>query len=253
MKKLLLLLFIFFSFQLYSESYSTFLRAYPDSISKIDNNTVYFKSGKMIQYDDFEKKEFTDRLTNSDVEDMISLEYPVEFITPQLNQDPGRFRSTLFFNTMYGSTPGEIESNLTTVIWMPGISNVRLRITKINGVDKQLLRVSEELSSLPKKFHKYVNAPAGTYVYRKIAGTNRLSAHSYGIAIDINIDHAHYWRWSNEEENKLKYKNKIPIEIVKIFEKHGFIWGGKWYHYDTMHFEYRPELIKNFTPDSNSQ
>ena len=24
---------------------------------------------------------------------------------------------------------------------------------------------------------------------------------------------------------------------------HGFIWGGKWYHYDTMHFEFRPELV----------
>lgn len=29
---------------------------------------------------------------------------------------------------------------------------------------------------------------------------------------------------------------------VKI-ERHGFIWGGRWYHYDTMHFEYRPEMI----------
>lgn len=27
-------------------------------------------------------------------------------------------------------------------------------------------------------------------------------------------------------------------------EKHGFIWGGCWYHYDTMHFEYRPELLE---------
>ena len=32
-------------------------------------------------------------------------------------------------------------------------------------------------------------------------------------------------------------------EIVDIFERHGFIWGGKWYHYDTMHFEHRPELL----------
>mgnify|MGYP002637708491 CR=1 FL=1 len=23
----------------------------------------------------------------------------------------------------------------------------------------------------------------------------------------------------------------------------GFIWGGRWFHYDTMHFEYRPELL----------
>ncbi|NUM57423.1 MAG: M15 family metallopeptidase, partial [Bdellovibrionaceae bacterium] len=27
------------------------------------------------------------------------------------------------------------------------------------------------------------------------------------------------------------------------FESEGFIWGGKWNHYDTMHFEYRPELF----------
>src|SRR5690242_16362928 len=27
------------------------------------------------------------------------------------------------------------------------------------------------------------------------------------------------------------------------FEQHGFIWGGRWAHYDTMHFEYRPELL----------
>ncbi|MBL7542763.1 MAG: M15 family metallopeptidase [Bdellovibrionaceae bacterium] len=47
----------------------------------------------------------------------------------------------------------------------------------------------------------------------------------------------------------------IPTDIVNTFEKHDFIWGGKWndydtmlrYYatilcYDTMHFEYRPEL-----------
>jgi hypothetical protein len=38
-------------------------------------------------------------------------------------------------------------------------------------------------------------------------------------------------------------ENRIPWEIVEVFEKHGFISGGKWYHYDTMHFEYRPELL----------
>ena len=35
----------------------------------------------------------------------------------------------------------------------------------------------------------------------------------------------------------------FPLEIVEIFERHGFIWGGRWKHYDTMHFEFRPELL----------
>ena len=43
------------------------------------------------------------------------------------------------------------------------------------------------------------------------------------------------------QENTLQ--EQMPREIVDIFERHGFIWGGKWYHYDTMHFEYRPELL----------
>jgi hypothetical protein len=56
---------------------------------------------------------------------------------------------------------------------------------------------------------------------------------------------SNYWRWVHgAETDDLAYRNQIPYEIVEIFERHGYIWGGKWYHYDTMHFEYRPELLK---------
>jgi hypothetical protein len=58
------------------------------------------------------------------------------------------------------------------------------------------------------------------------------------------LKRSHYWR--NAKPGKggaYAYRNEIPMEIVRIFEKHGFIWGGKWHHYDTMHFEYRPELV----------
>ena len=41
-----------------------------------------------------------------------------------------------------------------------------------------------------------------------------------------------------------KLKNKTILEYsIEIFEKNGFIWGGKWDLWDNMHFEYRPELI----------
>jgi hypothetical protein len=63
-------------------------------------------------------------------------------------------------------------------------------------------------------------------------------------AIDIAAAHSHYWQWSKPDaDGRFSYKNEIPWEIVEIFERHGFIWGGKWYHYDTMHFEYRPEIL----------
>lgn len=35
----------------------------------------------------------------------------------------------------------------------------------------------------------------------------------------------------------------MPMQIVDAFERHGFTWGGRWNHYDTMHFEYRQELV----------
>jgi D-alanyl-D-alanine carboxypeptidase-like protein len=59
------------------------------------------------------------------------------------------------------------------------------------------------------------------------------------MAIDVNIKFADYWLWAK----KGVYQNRIPFELVDIFERHGFIWGGKWGHFDTMHFEYRPELL----------
>ena len=51
---------------------------------------------------------------------------------------------------------------------------------------------------------------------------------------------ADYWLWKPKDA---PYRNRVPFEIVQIFERHGLIWGGKWAHFDTMHFEYRPELL----------
>jgi hypothetical protein len=73
--------------------------------------------------------------------------------------------------------------------------------------------------------------------------------HAWGAAIDINTAHSDYWRWHGAADGGVPaYRNRIPPEIVAVFERHGFIWGGRWSHYDTMHFEYRPELLPGFDP-----
>jgi hypothetical protein len=82
-----------------------------------------------------------------------------------------------------------------------------------------------------------------TYNCRAVAGSQIRSMHAYGAALDINTAFANYWRWDSKSGSEPIWKNRIPIEIVRVFERHGFIWGGYWYHYDTMHFEYRPELL----------
>jgi hypothetical protein len=103
--------------------------------------------------------------------------------------------------------------------------------------------VSRDLETLPPARAKYLKPLAGTYNCRVIAGTNRLSMHAYGAAIDINTEYAAYWRWAKPgKDGRIAWQNQIPKDVIDIFERHGFIWGGRWYHYDTMHFEYRPEL-----------
>lgn len=217
-------------------------KSYPDFIDSTINNTVYFKDGTQQIFDDGDEKTFEGMMDHADIEDIFNIKYPVGADwnpPPAENFDPGRIRCEAFFQKMYGSSAKEVEANLVTIKWMPKSTNLSVKITKVNGVDTQLAKVSEELDNLPADLKKYVTKTAGTFNWRPIAGTKLMSMHSYGIAIDINTKYSDYWQWNKN----MKYVNKIPMEIVEIFEKHGFIWGGKWYHYDTMHFEYRPELL----------
>lgn len=163
-------------------------------------------------------------------------------------------RFTPFFQKMYGKSPREVGRNLVTVYWMPHVFGKRypLKVTSVNGVDKRLRKISTNLEKLPSKFYKYLENPGGSYYWRKIEGESSLSSHSFGIAIDINLRYSNYWLWDYQKTNKpieelryhkLSYQNRIPMEIVQIFENEGFFWGGRWYFYDTMHFEYRPDLL----------
>jgi len=231
-----------------SKKAEALLAAYPDQLERIEDNILIWKDGSQMGFDDgVTGKGFEALLTMPDIEDQLAMTYPTgeQMTPPAVNFDPGRFRNDSFFSKMYGDcSKGEVEPNLVTVNWLPSKGGGQVRVTRINGVDKKIKAISDELDALPDRFTPYLVSPGGTYVCRVIAGTNRRSAHAYGTAIDINVPHSDYWRWRKPKaDGRFPYHNRIPYEIVRIFEEHGFIWGGKWYHYDTMHFEYRPELL----------
>lgn len=88
--------------------------------------------------------------------------------------------------------------------------------------------------------------------WRTIADTKSRSYHSYGAAVDIlparDDGLATYWLWSAESIKdwwNIPYaKRRHPPEaVLEAFESQGFVWGGKWRLFDTMHFEYRPEIL----------
>ncbi len=221
--------------------------AYPEHIAGVADDQILWRDGTRIAIDDGRGvKSFEDLLTAPDLQDIFASEYPTgDPSPPPLDADPGRARPEAFFDRMYGNCrKGEATKNLVEVAWMPSRGKTKVKVTRVNGVADKLREVSAELERLPRKFDVYLKPIAGTYACRVIAGTERLSTHGHGIAIDIALKHAHYWRWSKPDASgRYAWRNEIPPDIVRIFEKYGFIWGGRWYHYDTMHFEYRPELL----------
>ena len=224
------------------------VEAYPEFLAGYEGNVLIWRDGTRMPFDDGKgDKDFDTLLADPDIQDQFYLPYPLgrNGLAPPLNSDPGRVRYQPLFLKMYGDCrKGEVESKLVKIRWLPSQGEENLRVTKVNGLAERLQAVSDELDKLPAKFSNYLTPSAGSYNCRPIAGTGRLSAHSFAAAIDINIKYTDYWRWSKPDASgRYPYKNRIPWEIVEIFERHGFIWGGKWYHYDTMHFEYRPELL----------
>ncbi len=221
--------------------------AYPDFLVSHDDVAIRWKDGAEMAVDDGKGgKTFETMLNDPDIEDMFYTPYPVgrAGTPPGVDIDPGRVRYEPFFAKMYGDCKkGEVTKKLVDVAWVPKHGGKKLKITGVNGVAEKLQAVSDDLDKLPDSFVKYLTPSGGTYNCRVIAGTDRASVHGDGIAIDINVGWSDYWRNHPPVDGKYPYKNRIPWEIVEIFEKHGFIWGGKWYHYDTMHFEYRPELL----------
>lgn len=224
------------------------IAGYPGIVKAVDSNSVLFADGTELPIDDGAgNKPFDAWLAKPDIQDMFRLAYPAgaPASAPARDFDPGRARNVAFFSKIYGDCrQREVVPKLVNVTWLPKKYGRAIKVTSINGVAEKLRAVSAELDKLPSRFDRFLFPIGGTYVCRMIAGTASPSAHGYGIAIDIAVKHSHYWRWPKVPTGSdIAYRNAIPMEIVNVFEKHGFIWGGRWYHHDTMHFEYRPELL----------
>jgi hypothetical protein len=226
------------------------VKAYPDYLGRVDGNDLIWKDGTRMRIDDGKgDKPFEAMLSDPDIKDMFAMTYPAgdKGLAPEANFDPGRIRYQPLFNKMYGDCQkANLVADAGNVVWLKKKYGKTIKFSKINGAAAQLQKVSDELDQLPDRFLEYLRPLQGTYNCRPIAGTGRPSAHGLGIAIDLAEAHSHYWLWSKPDaDGRVIYKNEVPWEIVRIFEKYGFIWGGKWYHYDTMHFEYRPEILAN--------
>ena len=224
------------------------LAAYPDRLASYTASELVWKDGSRMPLGSGRAdKPFAELLDQADIRDQFRIPYPLASAplqSPETDQDPGRIRNEAFFLRMYGDCrKGEVAPKLKAISWLQNHGGGTVRATTANGVADQLEKVSRELDALPASMIQFLIPTSGTYNCRPIAETNRLSVHAFGAAIDINAKFGDYWLWSKRPDGAIIWRNRIPKEIVEIFERHGFIWGGRWYHFDSLHFEYRPELI----------
>jgi hypothetical protein len=225
------------------------IAAYPDHLAGYDQTTLIWKDGTRmpLHHESEADRSFEAILKRPTIRDQFAIRYPLGTPArpPAVNEDPGRFRNDAFFIKMYGDCRrGEVSPRLKAVDWLPSRKGGRVMVTNVNGVADKLAAVSRELDALPAAMTAYLVPSAGTYNCRPVQDTGNLSVHAYGAAVDLATKFGDYWIWAGGKgKPAIPYRNRFPYEIVEIFERHGFIWGGRWYHYDTFHFEYRPELI----------
>lgn len=78
-----------------------------------------------------------------------------------------------------------------------------------------------------KGLEKYVQNYGGIYNHRPITGTQKLSTHSWGIAIDIE-----------PQKYPLGSTARIQADVIEVFARYGFIYGGDFPTPDPMHMQY---------------
>lgn len=228
------------------------------------NVVLYWCDGSMVPYEELKNKDkyWTLLYAYNSREDLAD---PADFTSEQIatmknfgsddNRKNGAGTPMFFFDAIYdSSTRASLEKHLVYTKFLGKAITIHERIKA------PLLRVEERINKLAETDKEVKDFLAGlskneAYYWRLIAGTNRKSFHSLGIAIDVQPKYYGgkdvYWSWAKDRDPEnwmltpLSKRWMPPKSVIKIFEEEGFIWGGKWAIWDNMHFEYHPELILN--------
>lgn len=158
-----------------------------------------------------------------------------------------------FFEALYGiETRADAESVVRSVRFLDRPVRVHpLLVEPLERVEERIRKgAADDVAT--QRFLSELSQIHG-YNWREIAGTARRSYHSYGTAIDL-LPHSFnrqfpYWRWAFDAgveqwwEIPLEQRWAVPDRVIAAFEAEGFVWGGKWLMFDSMHFEYRPEVM----------
>lgn len=245
--------------------------AYPDRVEsvgmrsgqwalRIDGEWFYWEDGRLLREDLRDRRDefsplrfynyYRGPLRIRDV--APEQEERLRNILAEREADPPT-RHPAFQDALYGvSSRAEAEARMQKVRFL-GLTTrlnplVAEPLARVQAEIREVARTDPEVAS----FIASLGRLAG-YHWRNIAGTRARSFHGYGVAVDL-VPRSYegtygYWRWAAEagiedwwrlgEERRFS----VPQPVVDAFERHGFVWGGKWLFFDPIHFEYRPEVF----------
>jgi len=230
-----------------------------EPVMEIDGRTIHWAGGRMIPSEEFAEAEsftpipFYRYPAALQPVAPLSPEEKLEIESRVANRDrnPPK-RNPAVYNAIWKiSNEAEAEGQIIREIFLGHSIRIHRDIAGILAkIQAELLQKAGADAEL-KRFLDSIESISGFY-WRPIARTASLSYHSYGVALDIIAPNPEkkptYWLWARDI---VKDWYQIPLEkrllppesFWRVFESHGFVWGGKWFYFDTMHFEYRPEVL----------
>ena len=140
-----------------------------------------------------------------------------------LSEKLGRPREDLNDNCQPMTNP-DLKAKLITEQVGP------IRVSMLQPAITSLKVVFENIRSVDSDLYARINT-AGALCVRRIRGTqNSLSTHSYGLAVDLNID--------GQLDNFTDGKTQLGLTIIAdFFNDEGWVWGAGFRREDSMHFE----------------
>lgn len=214
-----------------------------DVIFALAGGPVYFQGGRMLS---------EASLIRAQDFDPIFYAYPLSPLhtPPPAGKEPVHSRDLL--EKLFGKTEGEIRNQGVSVEFLNRKVFVNaFCLAALTGVEKEI----RALATTDPEVKAWVEniEIAYSFIDKEIAGTPGRSHHAFGMAIDLvpsSYGGKHvYWRWSrvfnrqNWDRIPMEERWSPPGSVIRAFENHGFVWGGKWSRFDTIHFEFRPEIL----------
>jgi flavodoxin len=178
-------------------------------------------------------------------------QFSVSYTSSRLYSNPAVIRSPFFENLWQARTKAEAFSHQQWIDFLGRSVQIHRDIAaplgRVEARVQELAKNDPEIQDWIRKLQSVTG-----WNWRNIAGSSSRSFHAYGAAVDVlmktQAGMETYWQWTAAKgidwrSVPAEKRQNPPSPVIRAFEEQGFIWGGRWSRYDTMHFEYHPELL----------